>query len=134
LYASYSAAIAAVDSNISKVDTRNRPLGAEINAARFFYMDKFIMLVREEEFEICSLLSDGFTVYMNWPLYSLIKASLFLLSFVHNSCFQLILCDRRFDSVTCAYRESDCYPLLLASRIYDCTAPVNISSSTSILP
>jgi hypothetical protein len=45
-YSSYAAAIAAVDSNISKADTRNRPLGAEINAARFFYMDKFIMLVR----------------------------------------------------------------------------------------
>jgi hypothetical protein len=47
-YASYAAAIAAVDSSISKADTTNRPLGAEINAARFFYMDKFIMLVREE--------------------------------------------------------------------------------------
>ena len=42
-FSTYTAAIAAVNNN--KTETRNRPFGAEINAVRFFYRDKFIMLV-----------------------------------------------------------------------------------------
>ena len=44
-FTTYTAAIAAVNSSIKKSDSRNRPFGAEVNCARFFYMDKFIMLV-----------------------------------------------------------------------------------------
>ena len=44
-FGSYAAAISAADSSAVKADSRNRPFGAEINAAKFFYMDKFVLLV-----------------------------------------------------------------------------------------
>lgn len=46
-FGSYAAAISAVDSSAVKADSRNRPFGAEINAAKFFYMDKFVLLVSQ---------------------------------------------------------------------------------------
>ena len=72
-FTTYTAAIAAVNSSIKKSDSRNRPFGAEVNCARFFYMDKFIMLV-----------SKSLSPFLTLSYYLLLSHSLsFHLSFLY---------------------------------------------------
>lgn len=79
-FSTYSAAISAISNNIKKGDSRNRPFGAEVNCARFYYMDKFIMMVNKWNLRLSS---------EYWPWLSLTKSSSMI-----NSCSFLLSCDK----------------------------------------
>ena len=84
-FTTYTAAIAGVNSSIKKSDSKNRPFGAEVNCARFFYMDKFIMLVSKRNLTSTSSLSRfGKSYFLSLLLSLSVCLSLsFSLSLIH---------------------------------------------------